>query len=181
MIENQASLLVGRKYRNVHGASVLPGFSKIMDVQRDNIPRAALGYRRAGDDPLFLECYLDAPVEDYVATALRRPVDRADIIEIGSLAAEDGFAMIALWAMAANDLGAECDIAVATLTAPLRRMFARMGVPLQILAPATADRVADPKAWGRYYDADPMVCAGVIADGQRAMIRHFASRARIAA
>ncbi|WP_374414420.1 thermostable hemolysin [Novosphingobium colocasiae] len=181
MIESPSSVLVRSRFLQVHGAPVRPGFANLLDVQRAGAPRAVLGYQRAGDAPLFLESYLDSPVEDCLAAVLGRPVARGSVIEIGSLAADDAFAMVSLWATAANDLGAQCEIAVATLTAPLRRMFTRMGVPLHVLAPATAARVSDPAAWGRYYDADPMVCAGLIAEGQRAIADHLAARRRAAA
>lgn len=181
MIELPSSALVHSRFLQVHGASVCPGFAHLLDIQRAGAPRAVLGYQRAGDAPLFLESYLDSPIETCLASALGRPVARSSVIEIGSLAADDAFAMVSLWSTAANDLGAQCEIAVATLTAPLRRMFTRMGVPLHVLAPALAARVADPAVWGRYYDADPMVCAGVIAEGQRAIAAHFSARRRAAA
>jgi hypothetical protein len=139
-----------------------------------------VGYRRAADEALFLERYLDAPVEELVSRAIGRPTRRENIVEIGNLAADDAFAMIELWGTAANDLGAACEVAVATLTAPLRSMFARIGLPLAVLAPAIIERSDNPADWGRYYESDPKVCAGVIADGQRA-IGAFLSRRRRAA
>ncbi|WP_087574410.1 thermostable hemolysin (plasmid) [Sphingobium sp. SJ10-10] len=181
MIETNSSNLIRRRYSSVHGARAQPCFSNMLDVARAGAPRAVLGYRRASNEPLFLECYLDAPVEDCLTTALGRLIVRKSVIEIGSLAADDAFAMVSLWAMAANDLGGECEIAVATLTAPLRQMFRRMGVPLHTLAPARADRVGDPEIWGRYYDSDPLVCAGLIAEGQRAIGAYLSARRNIAA
>lgn len=181
MIETHLGNLVRRRYLRVHGALAQPCFTDMLDVARAGASRAVLGYRRADHDALFLECYLDAPIEVCLTKALGRPVARASIIEIGSLAADDGFAMVSLWAMAANDLGGECEVAVATLTAPLRHMFMRMGVPLYMLAPATVDRVGNPELWGRYYDSDPMVCAGLIAEGQRAISAYLSPRRRVAA
>lgn len=181
MLETQSMELVRRSFLNAHGVRARPGFSDLLHVTRADAPRAVLGYRRAGTGPLFLERYLDAPIETFVSAALGRPVPRGDVIEIGSLAADDAFALVSLWATAANDLGADCEVAVATLTEPLRRMFARIGVPLHVLGRATADRMDDPEAWGRYYESDPMVCAGLIAEGQRAIAAYLASRRKAAA
>jgi len=172
--------LIRRRYNEAHGANPGLGYRCTLHVGREDEARAALGYRRADDTPLFLEAYLDLPVEQLLGATFGRPVARQDVIEIGNLASEDAFAMVALWGQAANDLGAMGEIAVATLTAPLRRMFARMGVPLKVLAPALATRVADSAAWGRYYDTDPRVCAGVIAEGQAAIARFLARRERAA-
>lgn len=173
--------LVRRRFHEVHGAVVRPGFRQLMQVQEQDDARAVLGYRRAGDEVLFLERYLGGTVEHCISAAFGRAVERAHVIEIGNLAATDPFAMISLWGMAANDLGSGCEFAVATLTAPLRAMFARIGVALRVLAPATIERAGDGEAWGRYYDSDPMVCAGLIADGQRAIAAFLARRLRLAA
>lgn len=176
MLERATYELINRRYREAHGAHVRFSYADALSVKRGNEARAALGYRRAGEEALFLERYLDAPVEECLAAALGRPVERASVIEIGNLAADDAFAMIALWGTAANDLGAQCEIAVATLTAPLRAMFRRIGIPLMVLAPAGIEQANEPALWGRYYEGEPMVCAGVIAEGQRAIGRFLARR-----
>lgn len=181
MLDMQSNDLVRRKYLGVHDAVAHCSYNDGINIVRNGCPRAVMGYRRAGEDALFLERYLDAPVEQCVSLALSRPVARANIIEIGSLAADDAFAMVDLWATAANDLGGACEVAVATLTAPLRRMFTRMGVSLHALAPASRERSGDAQTWGRYYESDPLVCAGIIAQGQHAITTYFASRRGIAA
>lgn len=113
-----------------------------------------------------------------MSAALRRPVPREAIVEIGNLAADDAWSMIALWGEAANDLGDVSEVVVATLTAPLRRMFARIGVPVQPLMRAEPERLGKGAAdWGSYYALDPLVCTGSIAEGQRA-IAAFLSRRR---
>lgn len=143
---------------------------------------AALGYRRAAAEPLFLEAYLDHPIETALEKSLGRVVVRDAIVEIGNLASCNASAMVALWARTANDLGNSAEIAVAVLTAPLRQMFRRLGVTLIELVPADRARVVDDGSdWGRYYDLEPMVCAGFIADGQRQLSRFAARIERLAA
>ena len=181
MLETRSTDLVSRRYLHVHGAQVRATYTETLAVSREGFTRAVLGYRRADAEDLFLERYLDVPIELCLSQALGRPVPRGSVIEIGNLAADDAFAMVALWASAANDLAGACEIAVATLTAPLRRMFTRMGVPLYVLAPATLDRAGDAGEWGRYYASNPVVCAGLIAPGQEAIGAYLASRRGIAA
>ncbi|WP_404478736.1 thermostable hemolysin [Novosphingobium sp. BL-52-GroH] len=181
MAETSAVELVSRRYREMHGAQLRPAYPQGLHVSRDHAVRASVGYRRAGDQPLFLERYLDRPVEARLAEVLGRSVARDSVIEIGHLAADDAFAMVSLWGLAANDLGGQCEIAVATLTAQVRSMFVRLGVQLHVLAAARADRVGDAAAWGRYYENDPQVCAGGIAQGQQAIARFLARRGRITA
>lgn len=181
MNERSKTGLVQRRFLEVHGARIVPSFARYQQIDRAEGPRAALGYRRADSEPLYLERYLDAPVEQVVSAILDRPTPRDAIIEIGNLAADDAFAMIELWGSVANDLGADHEIAVATLTAPLRAMFARIGVPLTLLGPASIARSDDPATWGRYYLGDPWVCAGVISEGQNAIAAFLARRRRHAA
>jgi hypothetical protein len=181
MLDTQSNDLVSRRYLNVHGAVAHSTYPDVLKVARAGMPRAVMGYRRAGEDELFLERYLDAPVEHCVSFALCRPIQRASVVEIGCLAADDAFAMVDLWAKAANDLGIACEVAVATLTTPLLRMFTRIGMSLHVLAAALPERSGDPEVWGRYYDSDPLVCAGLIAEGQNAIAAYFGSRRRFAA
>lgn len=181
MSERSEAGLVKRRFLEIHGARIVPSFASYRHVDRAEAPRATLGYRRAESEPLFLERYLDTPVEQLVSATLDRPTQREHIIEIGNLAADDAFAMIELWGSVANDLGADHEVAVATLTAPLRAMFARIGVPIKLLAPASASRADAPDVWGRYYAGDPWVCAGVISEGQNAISAFLARRRRHAA
>ncbi|MGE4410989.1 MAG: thermostable hemolysin [Sphingobium sp.] len=170
--------LITRRYREIFDARLTPCFqSYIADVQQAT--GAALGYRRAGEEPLFLEAYLDHPIEQAVSMVLGRPTERDRIVEIGNFAAENAMAMIDLWGTAANDLGGRSEVAVATLTAPLRRIFARIGIPVHEIAPARRERIgADSAAWGRYYESDPRICAGLIAEGQGAIAAFMARRRR---
>lgn len=171
---------VDHSYRRTYGARRVATFSEYLTL--GGTCRAALGYRRAGLEPLFLEAYLDVPIENAVSKALCRPVRRDAIVEIGNLAADNAWAMIALWGDAANDLGGTSEVVVATLTSPLRRMFSRIGIPLYQLTRADPARLGDRSSkWGSYYAQDPYVCAGSIADGQRAIAAFLSRRPERAA
>jgi hypothetical protein len=140
-------------------------------------PAAALAYRSARSGPLFLETYIEQPIERMVSDALGRIVERSAIVEIGCLAAIPGPALLKLWSETSELLAADHEIAVATMTAPLRRMFARIGMPVVMLAQANIEAIAPEKAstWGRYYDLDPMLCAGHIGVGAIALARYSLS------
>lgn len=166
--------LVGRKYREAFGASAPPGYAEWM-TSGGGV--AALGYRRADSELLFLEAYLDEPVEVLASRALGRDVPRHAIVEIGNLASDNALAMIGLWGRAANDLGSISEVAVATLTAPLRHMFRRIGLTVIAIAEANPRRLGrDARQWGSYYAQDPQVCVGEIAVGQAAIAALLARR-----
>jgi hypothetical protein len=164
--------LIRERYETVHGADPDLSYDELIVLSRADRIGATCGYRRASAGALFLEHYLDRPIEQAVADVYGRVILRSDIVEIGNLAAGTAPAMVALWAKAANDLGDETEIAVAVLTAPLRRMFARLGIALAEIAPASAQRLGPTaERWGRSYALDPIVCAGRIADGQEKLAR----------
>lgn len=170
---------IDQAFGRTYGAPNAAGYAEYLTVRDRAHVRAALGYRRAGAEPLFLEQYLDQPIEESVSAVLRRRVERDRIIEIGNLAADNAWSMIALWGAAANDLSGSHEVVVATLTGSLRRMFARIGIPVHELAPADPARLGTAVSdWGKYYLADPCVCAGPIAEGQRSIAAFFASRHR---
>ena len=174
--------LIPRKYHDAFGARMALCFSAFMHCGSSGDSGAALGYERAGEAPLFLEAYLDEPVEQAVSRAFGKHVARDRIVEIGNFAADNSLTMVELWGSAANDLGGSSEIAVATLTAPLRRMFGRIGLPIHVLAPALPHRLGHMACdWGSYYAFDPQVCAGNIAEGHRALTTFLQRRQRVAA
>jgi hypothetical protein len=126
---------------------------------------AAAGVRFAEDAPLFLERYLDEAVEQAVATAFGGPVARAGVAEIGSLAAVDVAAALALFDALAAWLAGPCRrrYAVATARPELERLLRRSGFDLRAVADAAPDRLGASAAdWGTYYAAGPRVLAGRI-------------------
>jgi hypothetical protein len=55
-------------------------------------------------------------------------------------------------------------VAVAVLTEPLRVMFTRLGIAIHEICDADPTRLpSSGAAWGRYYEQNPRVCAGLIA------------------
>ena len=176
------STMIERRYDAVHGARPNLDYPLFRSRLTGGKVSAALGYRRADRERLFLEAYLDGPIEAALADRLGRSFDRHEIVEIGNMASENALAMIGLWAEAANDLGGEAEIAVAVLTAPLRAMFRRLGLSLHEIAPASPERLGAAAAdWGQYYRLDPIICAGFIAEGQQCLARMANRRIRACA
>ncbi len=172
MSRGEVLALMSRKYAEAYHASPELNYPELAAQTCNGKASAALGYRRANAGLLFLEVYLDEPIEATLASVFGRTVSRREVVEIGNLASENAPAMVALWAKTANDLGDDAEIAVAVLTAPLRAMFRRLGVTLYELAPARAERIRDAAgSWGDYYRQDPIVCAGLIAEGQSRLTR----------
>ena len=155
--------LIRSRYAAAHDAVPAADYPAYLSIGAPDAPHAVLGFRTAGAEALFLERYLDRPIEVLLCERMGRPVPRERVVEIGDHASQRSTATIALWREAASALSGQADVAVAVLTAPLRAMFARLALPLLVLAPAPIEAVGEAaKIWGRYYDSNPMVCAGQV-------------------
>lgn len=123
---------------------------------------AAAGYRFAGAQPLFLERYLDEPVEAALARHAGATPQREGIVEVGHLAADragEGRRLILLLGPHLATLGVQW--VVSTLTEELRHLFVRLGVTPLALGAADPARLGDDgRDWGDYYAHRPVVLAG---------------------
>lgn len=141
---------------------------------------AALGYSLAQDAPLFLEHYLDLPVEVEIGTRLGHDVARARIVEVGNLAAVHPGAARAL-IVSTTDLlhGMGLHLVTFTATVSLLNSFGRLHLRPQPLAPADPARLPDAgRYWGSYYHTQPHVMFGDIRYGHEKLARLIARQSR---
>lgn len=146
-------------YSQAHNASP-DGFPALMAAafSPTGEPVAAAGMRFAKDG-FFSEYYLDAPLEEVAQDELGTEFPRDLFMEVTTLASARPAAMLALMQAMyryGREHGRTCG--VFTVTAPLRRLFAQLGIPLTPIASADQSRVPHPERWGEYYDADPLTC-----------------------
>jgi hypothetical protein len=161
MQTNAHRRLIHDRYAAAHGAAPCADYPAYLTIGTPDDPVATLGLRHAGAAPLFLERYLDRPIEQVLTEAAQRPVPRARIAELGDHASRRSAATIGLWREAAAALAGQADYAVAVLTRPLRA-----------IAPARIEALGGEGArWGRYYAADPVICAGEVAEWHRRLDR----------
>lgn len=165
-----AECFIARRYAEVYGARVshfLPRLFGLYTAQGELI--AAFGLRDAGREPLFLERYLDAPIEAAVAQRAGHAVERSRIVEIGNLAGAHPGALRLLIPMLAPQLERlGYRWAACTGSAKLANGFSRLGLPVSSLAAASIERLpAQERAdWGSYYASQPVVMLGRIAAAQ---------------
>lgn len=126
--------------------------------------RGVIGLRAAGNSPLYLEQYLDRPVELAIGAATGRSVCRRHVVEVGNLAgANCRTAMRMVAALPAYLLAHDCRWIVFTATSAVREILLGFGAPLLELARADGSRVAAAHdEWGSYYESDPRVFAGYL-------------------
>lgn len=167
-LREEAERLVERVYAQRFEAHLFAHFPLLLSLlDGDGSIVAVAGVRFAARGPLFLEHYLEAPVETVVSGVFNAAVSRDAIAEIGSLAADSPCRIAVMFrALAAHLDASGVTIAAATATRKLRRVFATMNFEAQEIAPATIEHLPQSaRAWGSYYAHDPVVVAGRVAAG----------------
>ena len=137
----------------------------------DGSLHGAVGCRSAAVQPLFLERYLDEPIEHVIAARSGEAVERADVVEVGNLAAR-GAGMSRLLIVALTRLLATEGVRWAgfTGTPALINSFRRLGIALHRLAPADPSRRGAARdEWGSYYDAGPQVMVAEVPGADRTL------------
>lgn len=156
-------------YRKAYGARLTSFMPRLLSVFGDNgLPRAVVGMRHAADGPLFLETYLDEPIEQAIAAKTGKTFDRRVIVEIGNMAeSRPGDARLGIIGatMYLHKLGYRW--VVFTAVPQLLNAFKRLGIGIVEVAPADPARLPPDQVgvWGTYYDEHPMVCLGDISGG----------------
>ncbi|MFM5265049.1 thermostable hemolysin [Aeromonas caviae] len=137
----------------------------------DGLLVGACGLKLAGSDRLYLEQYLDQPIEAAIETRLGAPARRDRIVEVGNLAcSEPGNARLMFAALCRLLCDNDLDYVVFTGTAKLRNSFHRLHLTPVELALAEAHQVGeDASAWGEYYRCQPRVMAGDLNQGREVL------------
>lgn len=167
----EAETFIARTFARHYAARIAHFMPELVALLRNGHIEAAAGCRSAAQDTLFLEQYLDAPIEARISQLAGHPTARSGIVELGQLAASRPGAGVALMLRLAHHLSSRGHAwVVFTATAELRGIFVRLGLPLFALAEAAPERLGDQAAaWGSYYEHRPLVvCASLSEAAQRA-------------
>lgn len=147
-------------YAERYGAQV-PSFAPVLLAleSADGSTLAAVGYRSAANEQLFLEHYLDQPVERALFGSAAQAQQRQLVVEVAHLVATRpgaGRLMMVELGKWLRKLGAEW--VVSTVTRELRHLFIRMGIAPLALGVALPERLGlQAQCWGDYYSHDPVV------------------------
>ncbi|HBR68830.1 MAG TPA: hypothetical protein DEA55_05580 [Rhodospirillaceae bacterium] len=149
-------------YKQSYDADITVNYPVLMSVRNaDGDILAAVGFRYAKDEQLFLEYYTQEPIERLL------DCPRHEIVEIGNLASAGQGASAFLFAALASYLNNKgIRHAAVTGTDFLHRYFERVGLKPQKICNADIKAVEhDRQNWGSYYDTQPRVLVGSVATG----------------
>ncbi len=151
-----------------HGAHVATFMPTLLGLT-DSAGRVACvtGYRPAASGRLYLEHYLDRPVEEELSARLGRGVARSSIVEVGNLAGSSCRSAIRMVTLLPRHLlGLGHEWIVFTATSAVYGILQSVGAPLTELAVADPARVSGTvDQWGGYYRHNPRVFAGHLPAG----------------
>jgi Thermostable hemolysin len=178
----EVETLIRRRFQLSYGArleSLMPRLFTLADAAGATL--CAFGLREAAKGPLFMEHYLDEPVERAIEAHAGARVPRRLIVEVGNLVAEPGGAraMIVMLTRYLHEAGFEW--VVFTGVASLRAAFLRLGLRPFVLAPADPRRLTAEElaSWGRYFTARPQVMGGHVTAGFRTLTRDWTALDRL--
>ncbi len=150
-------------FREAYGARIWRFKPCLMSLRdHDNKLVAACGFRSAALGPLFLEAYLDQPIEAVLVKRIGSPIERNDIVEVGNLSViEPGVARYLITAIVDRLHATSKQWAVFTAVPVVRNAFIKLGLNPVILGDADKSRLpAEEQAeWGSYYEQKPQIMA----------------------
>lgn len=150
-------------FARTYGANVQQFMPQLVTLRDENGGLvAAFGMRKANMSSLFLERYLDAPVETVLSNRFNKTITRDQITEIGNLAVanpRNAGILIAHVIQHSLDIGVEW--CVATAHHSLQNGLIKGGRDVYALHTAEKSRLNNEEqtAWGSYYDNGPQVVA----------------------
>ncbi|MBX5461197.1 MAG: thermostable hemolysin [Steroidobacteraceae bacterium] len=165
-----AEQFVRDRFERTHGARISELMPTLLILSNaTGSIHGVCGYRLARTEQLFLEQYLDAPIERLLSMLTRRRVDRERVVEVGNFASTDARAAKALVAtLTAHLLERNLLWAGFTATSSMRRLLHLMGARALDLGSADGARVQHAlESWGRYYTHHPRVMAGFLPKARR--------------
>ncbi|MCP1519008.1 thermostable hemolysin [Pseudomonas sp. MM213] len=159
---------IQQRFRKVHGADIRHFMPQLFGISStDGELCAVAGVRLGRDEPLFLERYLDKPIQTLISAVVERPVDPAGIVEVGNLAATDtGNARMSIIAITYLLAMGGLEWVAFTGNMGLVNSFHRLGLKPVTLCAADPQRLGDDRhSWGSYYESKPWVHVGNIRAG----------------
>ena len=150
-------------FKSAHHADISHFMPQLVALRDQNgVLMAAFGWKKASEGALFLEQYLDEPIESLISKTLAKNITRAQITKIGNLAVanpRNAGILIAHVIQHSLDMGIEW--CVATAHHSLQNGVVKAGRDVYPLFNADKSRLTEQEQakWGTYYKHMPQVVA----------------------
>ena len=169
----EAEQAVKRIFRQVYSADIGDFSPMLLTAERNDKIDTVIGLRNAAQDPLFLESYLDEPIEQLLKRQHNLTIERQCFIELGNLVAIRSGSSRMLFIVLAFAL-AKAGVKWATFTATpeVTRLLTKLGLAPIAICKASGQAVVNGESqWGTYYDDAPTVCFGNVSAALKVMTK----------
>ncbi len=159
----EVEAFIATVFRQVYGAEINHFMPELVALRDANgVLMAAFGLQSAAHETLFLEQYIDEPVEQLMLRRLGRQIAREEITCIGNLAvANPRNAGVLIAHIIRYSMSLDLPWAVSTVHHSLQNGLIKGGRDLYPLAEAAPDRLSaeERQKWGSYYRKTPQIVA----------------------
>mgnify|MGYP000229918463 CR=1 FL=1 len=152
---------IAEKFYRCYGAQLENFMPELLALRCNSDISAAVGFRNAKNNDLFLERYLDTPVDKQLSKILGYRLQRNHITEIGNLVSTwKGSSQLLFIALTELMVRRGCQWTIFTATPEVSKLLSRLGLEQIVLCSADGQRLgADLDRWGSYYETMPKVTA----------------------
>ncbi|RLB64174.1 MAG: hypothetical protein DRH08_10030 [Deltaproteobacteria bacterium] len=156
---------IEQQFSNTYGATITEFLPLLSSMECNGNISAVAGIRPAQKTELFVERYLDAPIEVILSQLNQTSIDRSSIVEIGNLSATHRGATLLFFVVQIamlHEAGIKWDVFAATHQ--VGTIMSKLNFISLELGPADPARLGDDASnWGSYYDTQPTILATNIA------------------
>jgi hypothetical protein len=152
---------IADKFFNRYGAKISQFMPELLILRCNDDISAAVGFRSAQHHSLFLERYLNLPVDQQLSKILGYPLARSKITEIGNLVSSwRGSSQLLFIALTELMFQRGCEWTIFTATPEVCKLLSRLGLEQITLCHADGQRLGDDlQSWGSYYETQPAITA----------------------
>ena len=172
----QVESFIKHVFYHHHSASLKAFMPTLLAAKdEDDQMSIAVGIRRIKEEPIFLEQYLDQPIDRVISQIAGKDIERQQTAEVGNLACTCAGSSRKLITLLVHYFNARnVEWAVCTGTSTVRAILNKLGIEYTYIEKADPERLGDEQhSWGNYYHHNPYVLAIDIQQAMRVVGAEF--------
>lgn len=170
---SQVETFIARQFMARYEASLQVYLPFLLACFQNGEVTAALGFKLAAAEPLFLEQYLEKSIELSLPENTNS-ISREQIVEVGNLAMSFRAVSPLLFIVVAAILHkAGLRYVVFTATTQVRKLLEKLQLVTDVIGPADPGLLADKgQSWGSYYQHQPVILGGWLNEAVNHLRQH---------
>lgn len=175
---SKAEAAVKKIFRSAHGADITSFLPCLLTAEINQRIAAVVGVRSAVNQPLFLEQYLNFPIETAIKNINGLDISRTSLVEIGNLVScKTGISRQLFIVLAFALAQANIEWVSFTATTQVEQVLAKLSLQPVIIGQASEASLANGNGnWGSYYVDRPNVCVGNVYNAVHELKKSIAIR-----